>query len=133
MLSAKRLLQPGQQSIFAEPSRHRRNGSILAGCCSNVGTRPKPHAAVYLHEVKAAGDQPRAFDRFTDPVRRKCFCSICRLKESQVVRQTGMVMMEAGLLSGFRLSPGAVAPESLLRNVEAQKDKVTLYLDSVRL
>uniref|UniRef100_H3DHJ9 CD109 molecule n=1 Tax=Tetraodon nigroviridis TaxID=99883 RepID=H3DHJ9_TETNG len=58
--------------------------------------------------------------------------SICtRLQESQVVRQTGMVMVEAGLLSGFRLSPGALPPGSPLRNVEAQEDKVTLYLDSV--
>lgn len=44
-----------------------------------------------------------------------------------------MVMVEAGLLSGFRLAPGAVAPEGLVRKVEAQEEKVTLYLDSVRL
>lgn len=61
------------------------------------------------------------------------FCSICRLKENQVVRQTGMVVVEAGLLSGFRLAPGALAPDGPVRNVEAQEEKVTLYLDSVRV
>ena len=37
------------------------------------------------------------------------------------------------MLSGFRLAPGAVAPEGLIRNMAAQEEKVTLYLDSVRL
>lgn len=131
--SAKYLLQPGQRSVFTEPPSRHRKGSILAGCCSNHGSRPKPHAAVYLHKVKAAGDQDHAFNYFMDPLTHTRFCSICRLKESQVVRQTGMVMVEAGMLSGFRLSPGALAPEGLVQNVEAQEEKVTLYLNSVRL
>ncbi|XP_029686839.1 CD109 antigen-like [Takifugu rubripes] len=58
--------------------------------------------------------------------------SICtRLKDSQALRQTGMVIVEAGMLSGFRLPPGAAAPEGLIRKVENQEEKVTLYLDSV--
>lgn len=44
-----------------------------------------------------------------------------------------MVIVEAGMLSGFRLPPGAAAPEGLIRKVEAQEEKVTLYLDSVSL
>lgn len=60
-------------------------------------------------------------------------CAVCRLKDSQVLRQTGMVIVEAGMLSGFRLSPGAAAPEGLIRKVEAQEEKVTIYLDSVSL
>ncbi|XP_047197493.1 CD109 antigen-like [Hippoglossus stenolepis] len=58
--------------------------------------------------------------------------SICmRLKESQVISQTGMVILEVGMLSGFRLSPGAAALTDLIRKVEILPEKISLYMDSL--
>ena len=49
-----------------------------------------------------------------------------------MISQTGMVILEVGMLSGFRLSPGAAAPTDLIRKVEILPEKISLYLDSVR-
>uniref|UniRef100_UPI0037E7D34F CD109 antigen-like n=1 Tax=Semicossyphus pulcher TaxID=241346 RepID=UPI0037E7D34F len=58
--------------------------------------------------------------------------SICtRLKDNQVISQTGMVIMDVGMLSGFSLAPGAAAPTELIRKVEILAEKVILYLDSL--
>ncbi|XP_071355028.1 CD109 antigen-like [Trachinotus anak] len=58
--------------------------------------------------------------------------SICmRLKASQVISHTGMVILDVGMLSGFSLSPGAAAPTDLIRKVEILPEKVNLYLDSL--
>ncbi|XP_039994174.1 CD109 antigen-like isoform X2 [Xiphias gladius] len=58
--------------------------------------------------------------------------SICmRLKDSQVISHTGMVILDVGMLSGFRMSPGAAAPADLIRKVEILPEKVSLYLDSL--
>ncbi|XP_071394440.1 CD109 antigen-like, partial [Centroberyx affinis] len=58
--------------------------------------------------------------------------SICtRLKENQVISQTGMVMVDVGMLSGFTLAPRATAPGVLIRKVETSPGKVSLYLDSL--
>ena len=60
-----------------------------------------------------------------------CVSVLSRLKESQVISQTGMVILEVGMLSGFRLSPGAAALTDLIRKVEILPEKISLYLDSV--
>ncbi|KAM7376533.1 hypothetical protein PAMP_006260 [Pampus punctatissimus] len=58
--------------------------------------------------------------------------SICtRLKNNQVISQTGMVILDVGMLSGFSLSPGDVAQTDFIRKVEIQPEKVSLYLDSL--
>ncbi|XP_040917246.1 CD109 antigen-like [Toxotes jaculatrix] len=58
--------------------------------------------------------------------------SICtRLKDGQVINRTGMVILDVGMLSGFRLSPGASAPTDLIRRVEILPEKVSLYLKSL--
>ncbi|KAG7226237.1 hypothetical protein INR49_002987, partial [Caranx melampygus] len=58
--------------------------------------------------------------------------SICtRLKDSQVISRTGMVILDVGMLSGLNLSPGAAVPTDLIRKVERLPDKVILYLDSL--
>lgn len=51
--------------------------------------------------------------------------------DNQVISHTGMVILDVGMLSGFSLSPGAAAPTDLIRKVEIQPEKVSLYLDSV--
>lgn len=55
---------------------------------------------------------------------------VSRLKDSQRIPQTGMVILDVGVLSGFSLSPGA-APTDLIRMVEVLPEKVSFYLDSV--
>ncbi|XP_057714506.1 CD109 antigen-like [Corythoichthys intestinalis] len=58
--------------------------------------------------------------------------SVCvRLKTNQDIAQTGMVVLDVGLLSGFALSPGAVTPKQLIGKVETLPQKVILYLDSL--
>lgn len=59
------------------------------------------------------------------------FLVLCRLKANQAIPHTGMVIVDVGMLSGFRLSPGAAASTDLIRSVEILPDKVSLYLDSV--
>ncbi|MEQ2169757.1 hypothetical protein GOODEAATRI_028521, partial [Goodea atripinnis] len=44
---------------------------------------------------------------------------------------TGMVLMEAGLLSGFSLRPDLIILDGVVKKVETQPGKVILYLDSV--
>ncbi|XP_067470944.1 CD109 antigen-like [Thunnus thynnus] len=57
---------------------------------------------------------------------------ICtRLKNNQVISQTGMVILDVGMLSGFSLSPEAATPTDLVRKVEILPEKVSLYLDSL--
>lgn len=48
-----------------------------------------------------------------------------------MIPYTGMVILDVGMLSGFSLSPGAVAQIDLIRKVEILPEKVSLYLDSV--
>ncbi|KAM6972916.1 CD109 antigen-like [Aplochiton taeniatus] len=58
--------------------------------------------------------------------------SICtRLLESQMFPQTGMVLVDVSLLSGFILQPNSVAPGDLIRKVETFPGRVSLYLDSL--
>ncbi|XP_036398075.1 CD109 antigen-like [Megalops cyprinoides] len=57
---------------------------------------------------------------------------ICtRLLENQRITQTGMVLMEVGMFSGFGLAEGGVSTDDLIRKVETPPGKVILYLDSV--
>ena len=54
-----------------------------------------------------------------------------RLKDDQLISQTGMAILDVGMLSGFSLPTAAAAPTDLIRKVEIQPEKVSLYLDSV--
>ncbi|XP_035986277.1 CD109 antigen [Fundulus heteroclitus] len=47
------------------------------------------------------------------------------------LNETGMVLMEVGLLSGFALHPDLVKLDGAVKKVETQLGKVVLYLDSV--
>lgn len=47
------------------------------------------------------------------------------------VTETGMAMLEVGLLSGFILAPDAAAPAGPIMKVELAPGRVSLYLDSV--
>ncbi|XP_029981730.1 CD109 antigen-like [Sphaeramia orbicularis] len=58
--------------------------------------------------------------------------SICmKLKDSEAISQTGMAILDVGMLSGIGLSPGAAAPSDLIRKVEKLPEKIILYLDSI--
>uniref|UniRef100_A0A3B3DP73 CD109 molecule n=1 Tax=Oryzias melastigma TaxID=30732 RepID=A0A3B3DP73_ORYME len=60
--------------------------------------------------------------------------SVCtRLKDNQIIPNTGMVIVDVGMLSGLGLLPEATFPSDLVRKVESTPEKVLLYLDSVRL
>lgn len=61
------------------------------------------------------------------------FLVLSRLKDNQVIPHTGMVILDVGILSGFSLSPGAVAQRDPIRKVEILPDKVNLYLQSVSI
>ncbi|XP_062295771.1 CD109 antigen-like [Scomber scombrus] len=57
---------------------------------------------------------------------------ICmRLKNNQVISQTGMVILDVGMLSGFSLSPNAATQTGLIRKMEILPEKVSLYLNSI--
>ncbi|XP_040284586.1 CD109 antigen-like [Bufo bufo] len=45
--------------------------------------------------------------------------------------RSGMVILDVGFLSGFKLSPTGIPTTDILKLVEPQDDKVYLYLDSV--
>lgn len=49
-----------------------------------------------------------------------------------MISQTGMVILDVGLLSGFTaVSPAAAATTDLIRKVETFPEKIYLYLASV--
>lgn len=56
---------------------------------------------------------------------------LSRLKDSQLIPHTGMVILDVGLLSGFTLCPEAAVQSAVIRKVETAPEKVILYLDSV--
>ncbi|XP_041105310.1 CD109 antigen-like [Polyodon spathula] len=57
---------------------------------------------------------------------------ICtRLLENQNMSQSGMVLMEVGLLSGFILVEEGIATNQMIKKVESGSGKVFLYLDSL--
>lgn len=56
---------------------------------------------------------------------------LSRLADSEVIPQTGMAILEVGMLSGFTVPPGAAAPAGLIQKVEMLPEKVILYLHSV--
>ncbi|XP_072543122.1 CD109 antigen [Salminus brasiliensis] len=60
------------------------------------------------------------------------YINICfRLSENQELSQTGMAILEVGLLTGFSLAQNGIPLNSLVRKVETPPGKVILYLDSV--
>ncbi|XP_039904939.1 CD109 antigen-like isoform X3 [Simochromis diagramma] len=64
--------------------------------------------------------------------RNHMMLSVCtRLKDSQLIPHTGMVILDVGLLSGFTLSPEAAVQPAVIRKVETAPEKVILYLDSL--
>ncbi|KAF4099898.1 CD109 antigen [Onychostoma macrolepis] len=57
---------------------------------------------------------------------------ICfRLREDQALKQTGMAILDVGLLTGFGLAQNGVQLNDLVRRVETSSGRVTLYLDTV--
>ncbi|KAM9842975.1 CD109 antigen-like [Aulostomus maculatus] len=64
--------------------------------------------------------------------RNHMLLSVCMsLKDNQLISRTGMVILDVGMLSGLSLSPGAAAPAELIRKMEIEPEKVSLYLDSL--
>uniref|UniRef100_A0AAY5JX40 CD109 molecule n=1 Tax=Esox lucius TaxID=8010 RepID=A0AAY5JX40_ESOLU len=60
--------------------------------------------------------------------------SVCTsLLASQRIAQTGMVLLEVGVLSGFTLAPNAVAVGDLIKKIVNASGKVILYLYSVKV
>uniref|UniRef100_A0A8K9XLK3 CD109 molecule n=1 Tax=Oncorhynchus mykiss TaxID=8022 RepID=A0A8K9XLK3_ONCMY len=53
------------------------------------------------------------------------------LLEGQDINQTGMAILDVGLLSGFILAQDGIETNDLVRSVETPPGKVILYLDSV--
>ncbi|XP_060938965.1 CD109 antigen-like [Limanda limanda] len=92
-------------------------------------------SSAFSQDVRLASDE-EAFSLHVDVAEDKehnhMQLSICmRLKESQVISQTGMVILEVGMLSGFRLSPGAAAQTDLIRKMEILPEKISFYMDSL--
>ncbi|KTG44115.1 hypothetical protein cypCar_00028359, partial [Cyprinus carpio] len=57
---------------------------------------------------------------------------ICfRLREVQGLKQTGMAILDVGLLTGFSLAQNGVQLNYIVRRVETPSGRVTLYLDTV--
>ncbi|KAK2864229.1 hypothetical protein Q7C36_003383 [Tachysurus vachellii] len=57
---------------------------------------------------------------------------ICfRLCENQELNQTGMAILDVGLLTGFSLAQSGIPVNELVRRVETSPGNVILYLDSV--
>ncbi|XP_037550486.1 CD109 antigen [Nematolebias whitei] len=58
--------------------------------------------------------------------------SVCtRLKDSQPINNTGMAIMDVGMLSSLDLPPEAAVEADFIRRVERGPYKISLYLDSV--
>ncbi|KAL0969280.1 hypothetical protein UPYG_G00224960 [Umbra pygmaea] len=53
------------------------------------------------------------------------------LLASQMIAQTGMVLLEVDVLSGFTLAPESIAIGDVVKKVESSSGKVILYLDSL--
>ncbi|XP_061097670.1 CD109 antigen [Conger conger] len=56
-----------------------------------------------------------------------------RLLESEGINQTGMAIMEVGLLSGFVLDQNGVETSYVIKKVDEDQERVHIYLDSVTL
>uniref|UniRef100_A0A673I2U7 CD109 molecule n=1 Tax=Sinocyclocheilus rhinocerous TaxID=307959 RepID=A0A673I2U7_9TELE len=56
--------------------------------------------------------------------------SVLRLRENQGLRQTGMAILDVGLLSGFSLAQNGVQLNDIVRRVETPSGRVILYLDT---
>ncbi|KAK2883840.1 hypothetical protein Q8A67_017477 [Cirrhinus molitorella] len=57
---------------------------------------------------------------------------ICfRLKADQSLKQTGMAILDVGLLTGFSLAQNGVELSDIVRRVETPSGRVILYLDTV--
>ncbi|XP_036438060.1 CD109 antigen isoform X2 [Colossoma macropomum] len=78
---------------------------------------------------------PEAFDldiHVMDYDLYNIYIFICfRLSEDQELNQTGMAILDVGLLTGFSLAQNGILINSLVRRVETSPGKVILYLDSV--
>uniref|UniRef100_A0A8C1EJF4 CD109 molecule n=1 Tax=Cyprinus carpio carpio TaxID=630221 RepID=A0A8C1EJF4_CYPCA len=76
-----------------------------------------------------------AFDLYIDVMDNEEFSVnlyICfRLRENQGLRQTGMAILDVGLLSGFSLAQNGVQLDDIVRRVETPSGRVILYLDTV--
>ncbi|CAL8395081.1 unnamed protein product [Gadus morhua 'NCC'] len=72
-------------------------------------------------------DGQTLFGARTPPRLSVCF----RLVEEQELNQTGMALLEVGLLSGFTLAQDGVQTNNNTMKVEEEPGKVIVYLDSV--
>ncbi|CAL8312187.1 unnamed protein product [Boreogadus saida] len=61
------------------------------------------------------------------------FEGMMRLGEEQELNQTGMALLEVGLLSGFTLAQDGVQTNNYTKKVEEEPGKVFVYLDSSKL
>ncbi|KAM4625907.1 CD109 antigen-like [Polymixia lowei] len=96
--------------------------NLKSGALSQSPQHDADHEAFSL-DVKVYDDE-RDHDRM--------MLSICpRLLENQGISQTGMVMIDVGILSGFTLAPEAAVPVGIIRKVETSPGRASLYLDSL--
>ncbi|XP_026146326.1 CD109 antigen [Carassius auratus] len=76
-----------------------------------------------------------AFYLYVDVMDNEAFhvnLHICfRLREDQGLKQTGMAILDVGLLTGFSLAQNGVQLNDVVRRVESPSGRVTLYLDTV--
>ncbi|CAB1342755.1 unnamed protein product [Coregonus sp. 'balchen'] len=59
------------------------------------------------------------------------YICISSLLEGQAINQTGMAILEVGLLNGFILAQAGIETNDVVRRVETPPENVILYLDSV--
>lgn len=64
-------------------------------------------------------------------ISKTIFSIIFRLCENQDLNQTGMAILDIGLLTGFSLAQRGIPINELVRRVETSPGNVILYLDSV--
>lgn len=56
---------------------------------------------------------------------------LSRLKENQPINNTGMAILDVGMLSSFGLPSEAAVEADFIRRVDRGPNKISLYLDSV--
>ncbi len=74
---------------------------------------------------------PVDIDGITSEYKSYICCCFLRLREDQDLKQTGMAILDVGLLTGFSLAQNGVELNDLVRRVETPSGRVTLYLDTV--
>ncbi|XP_066460663.1 CD109 antigen-like [Eleutherodactylus coqui] len=105
-------------------------GRGLGICQINIAYNRKPSS-----RAKRNSPAPEAFT--LDVTVREATNNLYKLSVDMCTRyqgdytESGMVLLDVGFLSGFKLSPAGINTTSILKLVEPKHDKVYLYLDSV--